>query len=251
MSQIILGVPGPWKERAELMEALARQGTDHMFAGTIFFEQSTHTSCQFEFYDRDPELRRTFGIAGQGAFSHEELQALDGHASVACVIFDNPGYETARAAARFARVLLEAGGFAVKVDSAGVAHPRDRWLADSASEDSFVVYSLFVVLVGGDERFYSCGMQNFGLPDAAVPETLGSEEGARLLNVFNHYRLTESPTLNDGETFSLTPDSPRFRLKHEPYDEGYDPETPLYNPHGLWSLEVAPAARRCSRSRRD
>ena len=36
MAQIVVGVPGPWRERTELMEALARQGTDYMFAGLIF-----------------------------------------------------------------------------------------------------------------------------------------------------------------------------------------------------------------------
>lgn len=28
MAEIVIGVPGPWRERTELMEVLARQGTD-------------------------------------------------------------------------------------------------------------------------------------------------------------------------------------------------------------------------------
>ena len=250
MSQIIVGVPGPWRERRELMEALAKHGTDHNFAGATFFEQSTRTICEFVFYEHDSDLRNTVEIAGQGLFSAAELDAVAAHDSTAWLLFDTPGFETARTAARFARVLLEAGGIAVKVDSAGVAHTKQRWLELSASSEPFDIYTLFVVLVdAGDGQAYSCGMHNFGLPDAAVPSALGNEECARLLNVFNMYRLVENPVLKTGETFSVEADSPRFRLKHGPYIDGYEPDTPLYNPHGLWSLELpqpsaAPTRRR-------
>jgi len=246
MSRIIVGVPGPWRERTELMQALARQGTDYMFAGLVFVEQSTRTSCEFDFAGHDPELRGAVEIAGQGKFSAAELDEVARHASTAWLIFDDPGHDTARTAARFARALLEAGGMAVKVDSAGLAHTRERWLRGWNSDDPWDIYSLFVVLVGDEGRFFSCGMHNFALPDAAVPDSLGAEEGARLLNLFNLYRLVESPVLNSGETFSLEADSPRFRLTHEPYVDGYE-GTPMHNPHGLWSLqpvEAAPEKRR-------
>lgn len=241
MSQIIVGVPGPWRDRTELMEALARQGTDYMFAGLIFMEQSTHASCEFELAEHEPELRRTMEVAGQGEFSSADLAAVERHASVAWLIFDQPGYGTARTAARFARALLEAGGVAVKVDSAGLAHTRERWLRTWNSDDPWDIYSLFVILVGGEGRYFSCGMHNFTLPDAAVPASLGTEEGARLLNLFNIYQLVESPVLNSGETFSLEADSPRFRLTREGYEGGYE-GTPMHNPHGLWSLQPAEAA---------
>jgi hypothetical protein len=245
MSQIVVGVPGPWRERRELMEALARQGTDYMFAGLLFVEQSTRTTCEFAFFDHEPGLRQKMEIAGQGEFSHADLDAVERHQSTAWLFFDHPGYETARTAARFACALLDAGGVAVKVDSSGLAHTRERWLRDWASDEPWVIYSLFVVLVGEAGRYFSCGMHNFSLPDAAVPDSLGNE-GAHLLNVFNLYRLTESPVLASGETFSLEADSPRFRLTSEAYVDGYE-DTPMHNPHGLWMLrplEAEPAPRR-------
>jgi hypothetical protein len=243
MNRIIVAVPGPWRDRTELMHALMQQDKNHMFAGSVFFEQSTRTNCEFEFWEHDPEFRRTVEIAGQGLFSPAELDAVAAHGSIALLLLDEPGYETARVAARFAGVLLEAGGLAVKVESAGVAHTKQRWLELSASPEPFDIYTLFVVLVdAGDGRDYSCGMHNFGLPDAAVPSALGNEESARMLNIFNMYRLVENPVLKTGETFSLDADSPRFRLKHGPFIDGYEPDTPLYNPHGLWSLELPQAA---------
>jgi Domain of unknown function (DUF4261) len=241
MNQIIVGVPGPWRNRSELMHALARQGTNYMFAGLIFIEQSTQIHCEFELHGHDPGLRGAFEIAGQGEFSDAQLSAVAGHGSVAWLLFDVPGYETARTAARFAGALLEAGGLGVKIDSSGLAHTRERWLREWNDDDPWAVYSLFVVLVGGDTRFYSCGMHNFGLPDAAVPHEVGPKEGARLLNLFNVYQLAESPTLNSGETFSVEADSPRFRLTLESYPDGYE-DTPMLNPHGLWSLEPVKAA---------
>ncbi|HEX8905756.1 MAG TPA: hypothetical protein VF771_12980 [Longimicrobiaceae bacterium] len=219
------------------MHALARLATDHMVAGLLFMEQSTQLFAEFQLYPHEPELRRTFEISGQGRFSEQELAQLGSYASAASLTFDDPGYETARTAARFARVLLEAGGYAVKVDSSGVAHTRERWLSDWDSDDPWAIYSLFVVLVGGEGLLYSCGMHNFALPDASAPESLGDEYGLQLLNVFNVYQLAESPELQTGHTFGLEPDAPRFRLRHGPYADGYDPESPLYNPYGMWSLE--------------
>lgn len=241
MSQVILAVPGPWKERGELMQSLAEVDADHMFLGETFFEQSTKTVCEFELYPPEPGVGESFEVAGQGRFSPEELKALRGYSSAAMLLFDDPGYETARTAARFAHVLLKAGGFAVKVETCGVAHTREQWLRDWSSDNPWAIYTLFVVLVGGDGLLYTCGMHNFALPDAAIPESVGDDEGIELLNVFNVYRITESPVLNDRETFSLNPGAPRFRLRRGPFVDGYDPESPLHNPYGLWSLEpIAP-----------
>jgi hypothetical protein len=244
MSEIIVGVPGPWRDRRELVEALAKHGSDYGLAGDLFVERSTGTSCGFGLDERDPYLRHSFEAAGQGEFSREALDAVLAHESAGYLVFDEPGYERARAAARFASVLLEAGGIAVAVVSAGVAHGRERWLERAASEDPAVIQGLFVTQVDDRERFYSCGMHHFGLPDAAVAATLGWDEAARLLNAFNLHQLTESPTLASGGTFSAGAGSPRFRLAREPYVEHEEPDSPTYNPHGLWSLEPLSAPRR-------
>jgi hypothetical protein len=248
MNRLAVAVPGPWKDRGELVLAMVEASAGaYVFAGGILMETATRQACMLEFYEHDDQLRRTFEIAGQGLISEPLLDAVAAHESIALVVLDEPDYEKARMAGRFVRALLQAGGIAVKVDSAGVAHSPERWRETCDSDDPFGIYSLFVVLVGGDERYFSCGMHNFGLPDAAVPAGLGTEAGAYLLNVFNVYRIAEQPELKDGETFSLEPGAPPLRLKREPYEKGYDPDEPLYNPHGLWSLlprDNPPAPRR-------
>ena len=240
MNRIVIGVPGPWEGHAELIAALARaHGGDYLFAGRIFLEVKTGKSCELHLYEHHDGMRESFEIAGQGQLSEAALDAVAGHRSTAYLVVGEPSPDAARTAARFAKVLLEAGGVAVKVETAGVAHTRERWLERWDTENPLELYTLFVTLVGGDERFFSCGMHNFALPDAAVLASLGPDAGAYLLNVFNVFQLAESPTLHDGETFSAEPGGPAFRLTREEYEEGYDPDEPLYNPHGLWSLRRA------------
>ncbi len=237
MNRLAVAVPGPWKDRSELVVAMAESNRGaYLFAGGIIMETATSQAGMLEFYEHDDQLRRAFEIAGQGQISEPLLDAVAAHQSIALVVLEEPDYEKARLAGRFVRALLQAGGIGVKVDSAGVAHSPERWREACDADDAFSIYSLFIALVGGDGRYFSCGMHNFGLPDAAVPAELGPEAGAYLLNAFNVYRIAEQPELKDGETFSLEPGAPPLRLKREPYEAGYDPAEPLYNPHGLWLL---------------
>ena len=237
MSRLVVGVPGPWKERRDLVTSIVEtSGGEYLFAGQVLMETASKQFCQLELYEHDGEQRRAFEVAGVGTLSETLLDAIAAHQTIALLTLDEPDYATARLAVRFVRALLQAGGIAVRVESAGVAHSRERWLELGASDDPFDIYALFVQLVGGDDRYFSCGMHNFSLPDAAVPGALGPEEGAHLLNTFNLYRLVEQQEMKEGETFSLNPDAPRFKLKREPFEEGYDPAEPLYNPHGIWSL---------------
>lgn len=241
MSQIIVGVPGPWPERKDLTEALVRaHGGRYLFAGLVFMDTETQRSCRLDWVGPDERMRLAFELAGQGRIPEAELDAIEAHESTVYLLFDDPGYETVRTAAGFIRALLQAGGLGGKVENSGVAHPRERWMEKGASEDPFDIYALFVQLVGGDEIVYSCGMHNFGLPDAAIPaEAMELEDAAYLVNVFNLYQIAENPSLDDGATFSTDEDAPRFRLSRAPYPDDYDPGEPLYNPHGLWLIRPA------------
>ena len=93
------------------------------------------------------------------------------------------------------------------------------------------------MLIGEEGHYYSCGMHNFGLPDAQISTSFDSEEAADLLNQFNYYRIIEKPDLESGHTFSLTADSPYYRI--ELIMDNRNPEDHLFhNPHGLWNLTL-------------
>nr|WP_186329618.1 hypothetical protein [Variovorax boronicumulans] len=58
------------------------------------------------------------------------------------------------------------------------------------------------------------------------------------MNRFNFWQLVESPVLQSGHTFSVSPDHPRFVLT-KIKDARHEPDDPFFNPAGLWRLDEA------------
>jgi len=73
---------------------------------------------------------------------------------------------------KFGKVLERAGGLAVKVDSAGIAHTWERW-SKLLQGTQFDLYTAAVVLVGDEGQFYSCGMHHFGLAECSQAAVAG------------------------------------------------------------------------------
>ncbi len=106
---------------------------------------------------------------------------------------------------------------------------------DYNSDDLFDIYSLYVVLLEGDNYYFSCGMHNFGKTDVAVAITEEMSLAIYVMNVFNYYRLTECAILQDGHTFQPDIESPTYQIKWIP-DYEYKTDSCLYNPYGRWYL---------------
>src|SRR5262249_53529116 len=138
---------------------------------------------------------------------------------------------------KFGTVLRRAGGIAVKVESAGIAHTWERW-SELLTGTPFDLYCAVVVLVADEEQYYSCGMHHFLLPECAVPRSMPLADAAELMNQFNFWRMVETPAVADGHTFSLTASSPRFRMTLEP-DRRHESDDPFHNEHGVWNLRDA------------
>jgi hypothetical protein len=136
---------------------------------------------------------------------------------------------------RVGAALLDAGGIAVKVESSGAANSAKQWRELAGSKSLYDTYRAFVRPYGGKDSFYSCGMHNLGLPDAAVPRNLDPPAAAELLNAFNHYMLREKPALEDGDTFSIAPDAPHFKLQKTACDT-YKAGHSFHNPFGVWKM---------------
>ena len=233
--QIIIGVPGLWETRSDIVKAIASKSGDFIFAGLVLMNTATKDSYTLEVYDRDPGLAHAFEIAGRSLLIKEDIQKIAAHRSTLYVLSSDVSVEDARRMLGVGRALLNAGGLAVKVESTGVAHSAAQWNAYAESNDLFQLYCAFVMLIGGDEYNYSCGMHNFALPDTSVDCQLGLEEGPDLINRFNYFQLAGSPVLADGDTFSATVDAPRYRLKKE-ICEAYEPDHAFHNPFGRWHL---------------
>lgn len=137
----------------------------------------------------------------------------------------------------FTSLLRDLGGYAIKIESTGLAHTWDVWHSLVSSRNPFDKYCCFVVLIGDEEQFYSCGMHHFGLPDCQTSRDIPIEEAAEMMNQFNHYQISEQPALESGHTFSLSPESPYYRLDLVD-DHRHAADDFFRNPHGLWTMEM-------------
>lgn len=237
MSQeAIICIPGPWADRSEFLRAIITQQPmgEFMFAGAILAHPSGKDHVPLDFCDRYAEMREAFCIAGQGRLTEHTLDTIDGHRGVAYLHFPVGWLEQRHRLTKFTQVVQRAGGFAVKVESSGVAHEWDRWFS-LLSGDTFDAYCSGVTLIGDSGRYYSCGMHHFGLPECSLPRSIDAREAADFMNRFNMYQIVEQPQFASGHTFSLDSDSPHFRLVLSP-DSRHAADNLFHNPHGMWDL---------------
>jgi hypothetical protein len=234
--ELILAIPGPWKERSEFTTAvIAATDGQFMFAGPILMNPCTRDDITVEFCDADPQMKRAFQVAGRGQILPRTIGAIARHSGVAYAHFPLAVVGQQERLRKFTAVLRQAGGFAIKIESSGVAHEWDAWERLLTSPDLFDLYDGFVTLIGDEQHYYSCGMHHFDLPDTQVPRSLPDSDAARLMHQFNFYRISEAPSLEAGHTFSLSAESPRYALSR--VDDGRYPADHLFhNPHGLWDL---------------
>jgi hypothetical protein len=234
--ELILGVPGPWKDRSDFLSRVVKSTRgEFMFLGNLLANPKAKDHVEVELYDVDPDLRTAFEYAGQGKIQPGTLDAISAHTLTAYLHFPVAVAGQQQRLRRFTDLMRQIGGFAVKIESSGVAHEWTEWEAILGSENPFDLYRGFVTLVGDDDRYYSCGMHHFDLPESQVSRSLDNVEAADLLNRFNYYRIMESPELEEGHTFSLSEDSPRYRLELVP-DRRHPEDHPFHNEHGVWDL---------------
>ncbi|RZL13930.1 MAG: hypothetical protein EOO62_06830 [Hymenobacter sp.] len=239
--QTILCIPGPWASRTELLSALveARQG-DYLFVGGILANLATDTHFLLELYEADPDLTNAFERAGRfSAMSKEALAAVAEHRMVVYLLTqpDQPAdCASARAIAQAAAALLDAGGLAVKVETAGKAFEAAKWRELLSQLGAGPLWELFVaVAISSPEgEFFTCGMHNLGFKDALVRD-LPPADAIQLLREFTYFEVNEEPELAIGHTFSLAANAPVYRLA-EVGPQPYAAYPDFVNPYGMWEL---------------
>ena len=206
-----------------------------MFAGMVLAYPKGKDHVELEFYDADEQMAEAFGYAGQGKLTDVVLGKIAQHQSVVYLHFPFDIVSQKERIVKFTEVLARCGGIAVKLETSGIAHEWERWFELLRSDDLFDAYCASVVLVGDEQHFYSCGMHNFGLPDAEISNSFDPPEAADLLNQFNYWQIIEKPILNTGQTFSLTANSPHFQLELSK-DKRHSRDALFHNPKGVWEL---------------
>ena len=232
--ETIIGIPGPWKDNKDLIERIVTTtGGKFMWLGLILMNPREKDHVTTELYEADPQMRDAFKYAAQGKLSEKTLDDIANHLSTLYLHFPLAISGQQERLKRFTGVVKEVGGIAVKIETSGVAHNWETWEEILNSDNPFDLYRGFVTLAADEDCYYSCGMHHFSLPEIQVPRSLEIAEAADLMNRFNYYQIVEKPPLSSGHTFSLTPDSPRYRLNLLE-DRRHEPEHLFHNSYGVW-----------------
>lgn len=59
-SQIIIGIPGLWKNRTELVQEFVSKSMGYILAGNIIHHIEKDIAFEIDVYDHDPSLREAF-----------------------------------------------------------------------------------------------------------------------------------------------------------------------------------------------
>jgi hypothetical protein len=240
-SSITICIPIDLEHRQEILAALAnRYGTEYVLKDRVFRSTINQESCVIDICDRQDNtadnLAADFQLKAKGHLTSLTLKQISHCPQVIYLTSTNTGFAACLTMAKLARVILQIGGVAIKLESTGIALDRSRWLTYSNTADVFEIYSLFVTLLEGEDYYYSCGMHNFGKADVAI--SLAEDLGLAIyvMNVFNYYRLTESPILQDGHTFQPDITCHKYQIEWmmdwEHNQDGYQ-----HNPRGRWYLQ--------------
>lgn len=232
--EIVLGIPGLWSERTEILSAIEQQTDGLVFVGKLLFDRRTNQGFVVDVYEHDATLRKAFAVTGRGLIAEQDLEAIAGHTYTLYV--KGPG-GTINAALRMMELgvqLLKAGGIAVKVETAGLAHSAQDWQRFAAHGLDFLC-DAYATVIQEQDTYYSSGMHNLGLGDALVRDDITLQGANHLIKNFLRYTILEQPILKNGDTFRIDVQSPYYRLTHQE-DIIHPSDDPFHNPLGLWHL---------------
>ena len=236
--ELVLCILGPWRNYAELVQDIAASETGHQLTGSALLDTEGGFACDLLYEGADPALPAAFVKAGPHWAASEAMAAIAEHACVVYLAGRGGSREAAESMMRAAAALVEAGGLGVKVESTGIAHGPAYWTAMCDALPELSAHRALVVYVTGAD-VYSCGMHNFGLPDAMTTAT-DKAAAADMLRTFTRYLLERAPQMEDGHTFSISEGAPVYRVLKVPAVD-YGADSLFNNPYGAWRLEPVQA----------
>lgn len=235
--KVIISIPGPWQEKEEVVGAIANTGGSRFrLNGMTLMDVEAKQEAEIEIYDYNEHMEKAFEIAGQGKICRDILEKIATHKQTVYLLLARDNKCLRSNLTEFTKVFEAIGGFAIKVETSGVAHEFPRWHTLLDSENDFYFYMALVTLVGMEDYFYSCGMHNFSLPDCCMKPTANPKDAAYIMNIFNMFLLTESPKIVDSHTFNISDDTPDYKLSLRE-DFIYQGDDYFGNPFGRWVLD--------------
>ena len=229
----VLCIPGPWQDHNAFATAMAEAGR-YLAAGGVLMDLQSQSAFNYTFESVDKRMAQAFRAAGP-QLSEPLLKQIERHRSVLYLISFELNLAGANALMRAASAVLDAGGLAIKVETAGLAHTSAQWQEFCGAQAEHSAHQAFVVYVSGSTS-YSCGMHNLGLFDVSVAAVNNEDANAavELLRNFNWYQITEAPQLEAGMSFATQQSGPFYQLALAA--SRFVPTDPFYNAFGTWQL---------------
>lgn len=232
---IVLGIPGCWKDRDDMVNTIARSSGGYVLEGKSLVNEVTGGKIEVYIDDHDSSIVEEVSYGVLGHMSDEESQAMQNYTFMIYLMTYEAGHEVVEDMMDAAVGILDAGGLVVKSQNSGFYVGAAKWREYAKEKTAHGMFRALVGMLGDNEEFYTYGMHAFALPDCAV---IG-EDGATAVEIakeFCGYMLDEAPQLDDGDKFSITVDAPVYQISLEEYS--YDaPDDGFVNPRGLWRLE--------------
>ena len=232
---IVIGIPGKWKDRSEIVTSIAQHSGGYLFAGNILMHTESGAHFEIDIYEHDPSLKESVRSGGMGQIAEEDIDALGEHTFTLYLLSDETGRGVVESMMDAVVGLLDAGGLLVKIETAGFSVSSAQWREHTSVKAPYSLYRAMVALVGEDREHFTCGMGAFDFPDCAVLDR-DLEVAFEVATEFCCYMMDEKPKFAEGHTFSISEGVDRYVLSFEDYT--YYPTGDLFhNPNGLWKLK--------------
>ncbi|MDR3693687.1 hypothetical protein [Mucilaginibacter sp.] len=234
----VLCIPGSWKDVRDITNTVftATEGT-YIVVGDLIMNPCAAQFYKFEIRERDERLAGSFGALGKmTGITCDALNKISNHNYVIYITGKTGSLKEAHHLALAGAAVLRAGGHGIRIDSAGKAFEKQKWLKYLVNFEEADLFEMFVTSSAIDERqnVFSRGMHNLGLKDTLV---CGEElqNAVDLINVFGYYQVFDKPVIHQNEFFRPGPQSAQYLITEESYQLREDNN--LYNnPYGMWKL---------------
>jgi hypothetical protein len=234
----IICIPGMWNDWNEFMLSLVSSSDGQWIAaGSILLNSKDQRHYTIEFCERDEDLKKSFTLAGMVTrVTDSFLDDIGNHKHIIYISGVTGNLDQAEYIAFAAAAVLNAGGLGIKIETAGKAFQKDKWLNLINTFEQPKLYEMFVIdsIVDKGRAVYSCGMHNLGYKDTI---TTGDDfqKCVGMITIFSYYQLVDKPTIENRNTFSTDISSPKYRITDEPNQPNKGHEL-FENPFGMWRL---------------
>jgi len=221
-------VPGPWTSSADVADVLTSAqvevAADEPIAGTVLVDVV-----------EDEHLAAAFAYGREGPLPDDLVEKVGRHRHAALIECGWNLLEATEKTAAIGQALCDAGGAAVRMEGSGNACDWEKWMRRMTSAHLDDLYANAVVIASDDDgTLFTCGMHQFGLPDAQL-RLPRPDDAVVWLDALCVFMLAEKPVLGSGHTFRPHDDVERRRLERWP-DHRHHLDDGRHNPFGLWRL---------------